>query len=110
MPRTVYHASWAFPVPVEVWETPHRWLWERSLGTGTGKEHLQLVKSPAHYQVVALTGSHGRPIGYAVLHRKGVHATLQDRGGKALLFVSTLDFIDPAYIEPGDGRNGADPQ
>ena len=92
-------------VPIEVWETPPRWLLERPLGKGTGKEHAALVKSPANYEIVALIGRDGRPIGYALLHRKGVHATLQDWGSKSVLFLSTLRFIDPGYIRGGSQRD-----
>jgi len=93
---------------VEVWETPYptgggKWLWENSLGKGNGREHIALIKSPAHYQAVTLTGPDGRPIGYALLHRTGVHATLQDWHGKTVLFLSAIDFIDPEYIRSGNG-------
>ena len=96
---------------VEVWETPHtggagKWLLEHSLGKGSGREHLTLVKSPAHYETVVLPGRDGRPIGYALLHRPGVHATLQDWSGKTVLFLSAINFIDQEYIKSGDGRNG----
>jgi len=96
---------------VEVWETSYPtgsrgWLWEQSLGKGSGREHLPLVKSPAHYQAVTLPGRDGRPIGYALLHRTGVHASLQDWNGKTVLFLSAVEFIDPDYIRSGDGRDG----
>ena len=95
---------------VEVWETPHTsgaggWLWEYSLGKGSGREHLAIVKSPAHYETVTLPGRDGRPIGYAILHREGVHATLQDWNGKTVLFLSAINFIDQEYIK-SDGRSG----
>ncbi len=90
---------------VEVWDSPRSWLWERSLGKGSGKEHVALVKSPANYETVRLTSRDGGPIGYAVLHRVGVHATLQDWNGKTVLFLSTLNFIDPNYIRPDDGHD-----
>jgi hypothetical protein len=96
---------------VEVWETSYPtgsrgWLWEQSLGKGSGREHLPLVKSPAHYETVTLPGRDGRPIGYALLHRTGVHASLQDWNGKTVLFLSAVEFIDPDYIRSGDGRDG----
>ena len=96
---------------VEVWETAYPtgaggWLWEESLGKGSGREHLPLVKSPAHYATVTLPGRDGRPIGYALLHRTGVHASLQDWNGKTVLFLSAIDFIDPGYIRSGNGRDG----
>ena len=79
---------------IEVWATPYQGgLWERSLGKGSGKEHLQVVRSPANYQTVALTDREGRRIGYAALHRE-VGATLQEMPGKMVLFLSTLRFLD----------------
>ena len=96
---------------VEVWEAayptgPGGWLWEQSLGKGSGREHVRLVKSPANYETVVLPGRDGRPLGYALLHRPGVHATLQDWNGKTVLFLSAIDFIDPEYIRSGNGRDG----
>lgn len=90
---------------VEVWDSPRSWLWEHSLGKGNGREHVALVKSPANYEIVRLTSRDGQPIGYALLHRAGVHATLQDWDGKTVLFLSTLNFIDPNYIRPDNGRD-----
>ncbi len=93
---------------VEVRETSYPtgsggWLWEQSLGKGSGREHLPLVKSPAHYETVTLPGRDGRPIGYALLHRPGVRASLQDWNGKTVLFLSAVEFIDPEYIRSGNG-------
>ena len=95
---------------VEVWETSYPtgsrgWLWEYSLGKGSGREHVALVKSPAHYETVTLPGRDGRPIGYAILHRAGVHASLQDWNWKTVLFLSAVEFIDPDYIRSGGGRD-----
>lgn len=89
---------------VDVWDSPRWYLWEKALGPGTGKEHLALVKSPAHYQVVSLPGRDGRPIGYAVLHRVGVHGSVQDMGSKSVLMLSTLYFLDQNYINDKDGK------
>lgn len=92
---------------VEVRDSPRWWLWERDLGRGVGKEHLALVKSPANYQTVSLSGRDGRPMAYAVLHRTGVHGAVQDWGDRSVLFLSTLHFLDPNYIQSDDnGRNG----
>lgn len=91
---------------IEVRDSPRWWLWERALGRGTGREHLALVKSPAHYAIVSLPGRDGQPIAYAVLHRKGVHGAVQDRGDRSVLFLSTLYFIDPNYIQSNDGKAG----
>ncbi len=91
---------------VEVWESPRAWLWEYSLGKGSGREHLGLVKSPANYESATLTSRDGQPIGYVLLHREGVHASLQDWNGKTVLFLSLQEFLDPNFIQPGDGRDG----
>ena len=93
---------------LEVWETSYptgarHWLWERSLGRGSGREHVGLVKSPANYETVILSGREGRPLGYALLHRAGIHATLQDWNRKTVLFLSASEFIDPDYIRSDDG-------
>ncbi len=90
---------------IEVRDSPRWWLWERALGRATGTEHLALVKSPANYSIVSLTGSDGRPIAYAVLHRTGVRGAVQDWGDKSVLFLSTLHFLDPNYIQSNDGRS-----
>jgi hypothetical protein len=91
---------------IEVRDSPRWWLLERALGRATGTEHLALVKSPANYTSVSLTGRDGLPIAYAVLHRTGVRGAVQDWGDKSVLFLSTLHFIDPNYIRSDDGRNG----
>lgn len=91
---------------IEVRDSPRWWLWERALGRGTGREHLALVKSPANYQTVSLSGRDGRPIAYGVLHRTGVHGAVQDWGDRSVLFLSTLHFIDPNYIRSNDGGRG----
>ena len=90
---------------IEVRDSPRWWLWERALGRATGTEHLALVKSPANYSIVSLTGGDGRPIAYAVLHRTGVRGAVQDWGDKSVLFLSTLHFLDPNYIQSNDGRS-----
>lgn len=91
---------------IEVRDSSRWWLWERALGPGTGKEHLALVKSPTHYNVVSLTGPDGLPIAYAVLHRTGVHGAVANWGDRSVLYLSTLYFIDPSYIQSIDGKNG----
>jgi hypothetical protein len=92
---------------IEVRDSPRAWLWERPLGRATGREHLALVKSPGNYTIVSLPGRDGQPIAYAVLHRTGVHGSVQDWGGdRSVLFLSTLYFIDPNYIRSNDGKNG----
>ncbi len=91
--------------PIEVWSTSNAWLWERRVGRGTGNEHLTLVKSAANYQPVALTSRDGAIIGYAVVHRPGVQATLETLGSRTLLLLATREFIDPDYIRPdNNGR------
>ena len=90
---------------IEVRDSPRWWLWERALGRATGTEHLALVKSPANYSIVNLTGGDGRPIAYAVLHQRWVGGAVQDWGDKSVLFLSTLHFLDPNYIQSNDGRS-----
>lgn len=90
---------------VEVRDSPRSWLWERSLGPGTGREHLALVKSPANYTLVSLPGPDHQPMAYAVLHRTGVRGSVLDRRDRSILLLSTLDFLDPNYIH-SDGPNG----
>jgi hypothetical protein len=87
---------------VEVWEGSYPagsrgWLVRQSLGKGEGKEHLRLVKSPAHYDVLMLPDRDGRPLGYALVH-KAVQASLYEGNGKAVLFLQASNFIDPNYI------------
>jgi hypothetical protein len=91
---------------LEVRDSPRWWLLERPLGRGTGTEHRALVKSPVNYATVAFVGRDGRPIAYAVLHRRGVHGAVQDWDEDSVLFLSTLHFVDPNYIRSDDGRNG----
>jgi hypothetical protein len=92
---------------IEVRDSPRWWLWERALGRGTGKEHLTLVKSPANYDTVSLPGRDGRPAAYAVIHRTGVRGSVGDWGpNRSVLYLSTLYFIDPNYIQSDDGKNG----
>ena len=98
------------PAPLEVWEgtnpTGSRgWLVTPSLGKGRGKEHLQLVKSAADYDVVTLPGADGRPVGYALVHKAAGPASIQDWNGKLVLVLGISNFIDPNYIgSHGGGR------
>jgi hypothetical protein len=91
---------------LEVRDSPRGWLLQRPLGRGAGTEHRALVKSPANYATVAFIRRDGRPLAYAVLHRRGVHGAVQDRGEDSVLFLSTLHFVDPNYIRSDDGRDG----
>ena len=89
---------------IEVWPTPSiMGIWDRPLGRGTGREHLTMIKSPAHYKTVAFTNRDGQPIGYAVVHAKGIRTTVHDVGDKTIVFLSTLEFLDYNVLEPRDG-------
>jgi len=95
--------------PLQVWEGSYPagsrgWLVRESLGQGKGTEHLRLVKSPAHYDVVMLPDRDGKPLGYALVH-KAVLPGLRDWNGKPVLFLQASEFIDPNYIgSHGNGR------
>jgi len=95
--------------PLEVWEGSYPagsrgWLVRESLGKGKGTEHLRLVKSAAHYDVMMLPDHEGRPLGYALVH-KAIWPGLHDSNGKVVLFLQASEFIDPNYIgSRGNGR------
>ncbi|HZE61277.1 MAG TPA: hypothetical protein VE085_12040 [Burkholderiales bacterium] len=88
--------------PLQIWEGSYPAgsrgsLVRSSLGKGEGKEHLRLVKSPAHYDVLMLPGRDGRPLAYALVH-KAVQASFYEGNDKAVLFLQASNFIDPNYI------------
>ena len=88
----------------EVWPAPSNLgIWDRPLGKGTGREHLTMVKSIENYKTVALTNRDGQPIGYAVVHGKGIRATVHDVGDKTIVFLYTLEFLDYDVLERKGG-------
>jgi hypothetical protein len=94
--------------PLEVWEGSYPsgsrgWLVREPLGRGNGTEHLRLVKSRAHYDVVMLPDRDGNPRGYALVH-KAIQPGLHDWHGKLVLFLQASEFIDPNYIGSRGGR------
>jgi hypothetical protein len=89
---------------IEVRPTPSIFgILDRPLGRGTGREHLTMVKSMANYKTVAFTNRDGQPIGYAVIHQKGIRLTVHDVGDKAIIFLSTLEFLDYNVLESAGG-------
>jgi len=94
--------------PVEIWEGSYPtggggWLLQSTLGRGSGKEHLRLVRSPAHYDALILPGGEGTVLGYALVH-KAVKASMRQASGKAFLVLGASQFIDPHYIGSRNGR------
>jgi hypothetical protein len=95
---------------VQIWEGSYPagsrgWLVLQPLGKGDGKEHLRLVKSADHYDVMMLPDRDGRPLGYALVHKAVRPASLHDWNGKVVLFLQASNFIDPNYIgSHGNGR------
>jgi hypothetical protein len=88
---------------LQVWEGSYPagsrgWLVLKQLGKGNGTEHLRLVKSVEHYDVMTLPGGDGKPLGYALVHKAVRPTSLVGRDGKVILFVQASNFIDPNYI------------